>query len=135
MDTIAREREREREMVGEVGRNQTTVKSRQMVIRGHRGDDIQNVNRTNQSDLVGHKTDPRTFEDCTRGMCVAAATPGNFSAVEWTFDMLFCSWILVRELRFGDEQHCPVSFPAGFAYNPLLPFPSQWPEGAHGISC
>lgn len=93
------------------------MKSRQMVIRGHRGDDIQNVNRTNQSDLVGHKTDPRTFVDCTRGMCVAAATPGNFSAVEWTFDMLFCSWILVRELRFGDEQHCHVSFPAGFAYD------------------
>lgn len=58
--------------------NQTTVKSRQMVIRGHRGDDIQNVNRTNQSDLVGRKTDPRTFEDCTRGMC-AAATPKFFS--------------------------------------------------------
>lgn len=57
--------------------NETTVKSRQMVIRGHRGGDIQNVNRTNQSDLVGRKTDPRTFEGCTRGIC--APRPKFFS--------------------------------------------------------
>lgn len=78
-----------------------------MVIRGHRGDDIQNVNRTNQSDLVSRKTDPRTFEDCTRGMHAAAEPRRNFSAVEWTFDMLFCPWILVRELRFGDGRPPP----------------------------
>lgn len=93
----------ERDTEGRGRENETTVKSRQMVIRGHRGDDIQNVNRTNQSDLVGRKTDPRTFEDCTRGMC-APATPKIFHPWNGRLICCFAHGFWSGELRFGDEE-------------------------------